>query len=97
MQHQPVTTFYPIFPVKSDGHDVVNQKGRILRNGPTQEQLDRKPNDHGQCDFYRLIEKDDPKHVDWRKKLGGMLLREVGGKAHEGECGRRPGASRAGG
>ena len=35
-------------------------------------------NEHGQCDFYRLIEKDDAKHVDWRKKLGGMLLREVG-------------------
>ncbi|KAF2829501.1 hypothetical protein CC86DRAFT_368503 [Ophiobolus disseminans] len=80
---QPLTTFWPIFAVKSDGHDVVNQKGRVVRNGPTQEQLDRTPNDQGQCDFYRLIEKDDPKHMDWRKKLGGMLLREIGGKQHE--------------
>jgi len=87
---QPLTSFWPIFAVKSDGHDVVNQKGRVVRNGPTQEQLDRTPNEQGQCDFYRLIEKDDPKHLDWRKKLGGMLLREIGGKQHEG--GSRPGA-----
>ncbi|KAH8728628.1 transcription-silencing protein Clr2-domain-containing protein [Phaeosphaeriaceae sp. PMI808] len=80
---QPLTPFHPIFAVKSDGHDVVNQKGRVVRNGPTQEQLDRTPNDQGQCDFYRLIEKEDPKHMDWRKKLGGMLLRELAGKAQE--------------
>lgn len=82
---QPATAFYPIFASKSDGHDIVNQKGSVVRNGPTQEQLDRSPNAQGQCDYYRLIEKDDPKHVDWRKKLGGMLLREIGGKQHEGE------------
>jgi hypothetical protein len=81
---QPLTSFWPIFAVKSDGHDVVSQKGRPLRNGPTEAQLDRTPNDQGQCDFYRLIETDDPKHIDWRKKLGGMLLREMGGKQYEG-------------
>ncbi|KAF9694620.1 hypothetical protein EKO04_007269 [Ascochyta lentis] len=80
---QPLTAFYPIFASKSDGHDIVNQKGSVVRNGPTQEQLDRSPNAQGQCDYYRLIEKDDPKHVDWRKKLGGMLLREIGGTQHE--------------
>ncbi|KAH4292519.1 hypothetical protein HBH98_152800 [Parastagonospora nodorum] len=80
---QPLTQFWPIFAVKSDGHDIVSQKGRPLRNGPTEAQLDRTPNEQGQCDFYRLIEKDDPKHIDWRKKLGGMLLREIGGKQHE--------------
>ncbi|KAJ8109991.1 hypothetical protein OPT61_g7049 [Boeremia exigua] len=80
---QPLTSFYPIFASKSDGLDVVNQKGSVVRNGPTQEQLDRSPNAQGQCDYYRLIEKDDPKHIDWRKKLGGMLLREIGGKPHE--------------
>ncbi|KAF3043081.1 hypothetical protein E8E11_004654 [Didymella keratinophila] len=80
---QPLTSFYPIFASKSDGHDVVNQKGAVVRNGPSQEQLDRSPNAQGQCDYYRLIEKDDPKHIDWRKKLGGMLLREIGGKRYE--------------
>ncbi|KAF2690481.1 hypothetical protein K458DRAFT_106099 [Lentithecium fluviatile CBS 122367] len=80
---QPLTQFWPIFAGKSDGQDVVNQKGVVLRNGPTQEQLDRTPNEQGQSDYYRLIEKDEPKHTDWRKKLGGMLLREVGGKEYE--------------
>ncbi|KAJ4296878.1 hypothetical protein N0V90_006926 [Kalmusia sp. IMI 367209] len=80
---QPLTKFWPIFASKSDGRDIVSHKGTPLRNGPTSEQLDRTPNEQGQSDYYRLIEKDDAKHVDWRKKLGGMLLREIGGKQHE--------------
>ncbi|EDU42162.1 Clr2 domain containing protein [Pyrenophora tritici-repentis] len=83
MAQQPMTPFWPIFPSKSDGQHIVNMKGRPLRNGPTEEQLNMSPNDQGQRDFYRLIEKDDPKHQDWRKKLGGMLLRELGGKQYE--------------
>jgi len=85
MAQQPMTPFWPIFASKSDGQHIVNLKGRPLRNGPTEEQLNTSPNDQGQRDFYRLIEKDDPKHQDWRKKLGGMLLREIGGKQYEGE------------
>ncbi|KAF2703559.1 hypothetical protein K504DRAFT_391996 [Pleomassaria siparia CBS 279.74] len=82
--NQPVLTqFWPIFPTKSDGKEVVNIRGDIQRNGPSQEQLDKTPNDQGQCDYYRQIEEDEPKHVDWRKKLGGMLLREIGGKQYE--------------
>ncbi|KAL6702561.1 hypothetical protein ACN47E_001344 [Coniothyrium glycines] len=83
MAQQPMTQFWPIFASRSDGVQMVNQKNKPLRNGPTEEQLNKKPNDQGQADYYRLIERDDPKHVDWRKKLGGMLLREVGGKQHE--------------
>jgi hypothetical protein len=83
MAQQPMTQFWPIFANRSDGLDMINQKNKPLRNAPTQDQLNKKPNDQGQCDFYRLIEKDDPKHIDWRKKLGGMLLREIGGKQHE--------------
>ncbi|PVH92787.1 hypothetical protein DM02DRAFT_646751 [Periconia macrospinosa] len=80
---QPLTQFWPIFTCKSDGQEVVNLKGKILRNGPTEAQLDRTPNEQGISDYYRLLEKDDPKHMDWRKKLGGMLLREVGGTQYE--------------
>ncbi len=90
---QPLTQFWPIFNTKSDGQDVVNQKGVVLCNGPTQEQLDRTPNEQGQSDYYRLIEKDEPKHIDWRKKLGGMLLREMG-PAHEGAAAREPASER---
>ncbi|KAH8622269.1 hypothetical protein IG631_22991 [Alternaria alternata] len=89
MAQQPMTPFFPIFASKSDGQHIVNLKGRPLRNGPTEEQLNTTPNDQGQRDFYRLIDKDDPKHQDWRKKLGGMLLREVGGKQQEGRQGAR--------
>ncbi|KAF1965361.1 hypothetical protein BU23DRAFT_489786 [Bimuria novae-zelandiae CBS 107.79] len=80
---QPLTLFWPVFALRSDGRTVVNNKGTPVRNGPTESQLDRTPNEQGQSDFYRLIEKEDAKHVDWRKKLGGMLLREVGRKEDE--------------
>ena len=80
---QPLTLFWPIFPQRSDGRTVVNNKGAPVRNGPTESQLDRTPNEQGQSDYYRLIEKEDAKHVDWRKKLGGMLLREIGRKEDE--------------
>ncbi|KAF9739244.1 hypothetical protein PMIN06_005269 [Paraphaeosphaeria minitans] len=83
---QPLTLFWPIFAQRSDGKTVVNNKGKPVRNGPTEAQLDRTPNEQGQSDYYRLIEKDDAKHVDWRKKLGGMLLREIGRKEDEDKC-----------
>lgn len=78
-----MTPFWPVFATKSDGQSIVIHKNKPLRNGPTEQQLDKRPNDQGQCDFYRLIAKDDPKHIDWRKKLGGMLLRELGGTQHQ--------------
>lgn len=82
---QTVTTqFWPVFPRKSDGQEAVQQKGLMIKNGPNAQQLDRTPNAQGIADYYRLLDKDEPKHVDWRKKLGGMLLREIGGKQHEG-------------
>ncbi|KAH7130401.1 transcription-silencing protein Clr2-domain-containing protein [Dendryphion nanum] len=80
----PVTTpFWPIYVRKSDGHEVFTSKGIQVKNAPSIQQLDRTPNSQGQSDYYRLIERDEPKHIDWRKKLGGMLLRELGGKQTE--------------
>lgn len=86
---QVTTQFWPIFSRRSDGQQTVNQKGIVLNNCPNAQQLDRTPNAQGQCDYYRLIERDEPKHVDWRKKLGGLMLREIGGKKFEGECPHR--------
>ncbi|KAF1830999.1 hypothetical protein BDW02DRAFT_557787 [Decorospora gaudefroyi] len=83
MALQPMTQFWPVFATKSDGQHIVNIRNKPLRNGPTEEQLNMAPNDQGQRDFYREIKKEDPKHMDWRKKLGGMLLRELGGKPYE--------------
>lgn len=79
-----LTQFTPIFCLKSDGHETVTTKGLVTKNAPSAQQLDQTPNEQGQADYYRPIDKDEPKHIDWRKKLGGMLLREIGGKAHEG-------------
>ncbi|KAF2121076.1 transcription-silencing protein Clr2-domain-containing protein [Lophiotrema nucula] len=78
-----MTQFYPLFPHKSDGCDEILSKGLNIKNGPNASQLDQTPNAQGQADYYRVISKDEPKHIDWRKKLGGMLLRELGGKQHE--------------
>lgn len=83
---QPLTLFWPIFAHRSDGRTVVNNKGTPIRNGPTESQLDRKANADGQADYYRLIPKEDAKHVDWRKKLGGMLVREIGKKEDQEKC-----------
>lgn len=79
-----MTQFWPIIPHKSDGREEIAGKGLPLKNGPSAQQLDQTPNAQGQADYYRLIAKDEPKHTDWRKKLGGMLLRELGGPQYEG-------------
>jgi hypothetical protein len=88
-QSQAMNQFQFVFTTKSDGLDIVNIKNRPVRNGPSEEQLNDKPNAQGQKDYYREILKDDAKHIDWRKKLGGMLLREMGGKPYEGKEGAR--------
>ncbi|KAF2268713.1 hypothetical protein CC78DRAFT_350986 [Lojkania enalia] len=81
---QPVMTqFWPLFPARSDGHEQISAKGVVVRNAPNAQQLDQTPNELGQADYYRLLAWDEPKHIDWRKKLGGMLLRELGGKQYE--------------
>lgn len=82
-QQQHTTPFYPVFVCRSDGTLNSKQPGGNVQNSPDAKQLDRTPDARGQCDYYRLIECDEPKHLDWRKKLGGMLLREVGGKPYE--------------
>ena len=47
-------------------------------NQPTAEQLDSKPDATGTSDYYRVVTIDEPKHLDWRRKLGSMLSRELG-------------------
>ncbi|CAN9132832.1 unnamed protein product [Alternaria alternata] len=64
---------------------IVNLKGRPLRNGPTEEQLNTTPNDQGQRDFYRLIDKETTRSTrDFgARSWVAALLREVGGKQQE--------------
>lgn len=76
-----MTQFYTIFCRRSDGKlqtsKTASSKAPQEPNEPTQEQLDVKPNAQGVSDFYRLCEPGHGKEVDWRKKLAGMLVREL--------------------
>lgn len=49
-------------------------------NEPTTEQLDTRPDTKGVSDYYRLCDPGHGKEVDWRRKLGGMLVRELAGQ-----------------
>jgi hypothetical protein len=71
--------FKPIYVRRSDGRPEGLGKGkRKERNEPTPDQLDASPDKHGVSDFYREVAPDEAKHLDWRRKLGGMLVRELG-------------------
>lgn len=73
-----MTKFYPLYVRRSDGKREIAAKGKRTEiNQPTDEQLDQKPDANGVSDFYREVGMEEPKHLDWRRKLGGMLAREL--------------------
>lgn len=77
--------FYPLYISRSDGKLEITSKSRKKElNQPTAEQLDSTPDSKGVSDFYIKLEDGNAKEVDWRRKLGGMLIRELGRKEHEG-------------
>jgi hypothetical protein len=78
----------PHFPVticRSDGQtEVITKTGIQELNRPTAAQLNGAPDAEGNVDCYKKLDYDEPKAVDWRRKLGGMLMHLLGGKAHSG-------------
>ena len=75
-----MTLFTVVYCRRSDGKLVVTGRGRIQEtNEPTKDQLDSKPNAKGVSDYYRILGLQDSKHLDWRRKLAGMLVKELGG------------------
>lgn len=71
--------FFPLYMRRSDGKaEIINHHKRKEANQPTPEQLSKKPDNNGISDFYREVPMDESKHLDWRRKLGGMLARELG-------------------
>lgn len=71
--------FFPLYVRRSDGKEnIVNRHKIKEKNEPTPDQLDRKPDANGISDYYREVDIDEQKHLDWRRKLGGMLARELG-------------------
>ncbi|KAK5130245.1 hypothetical protein LTR08_002291 [Meristemomyces frigidus] len=78
--------FHPLYVRRSDGKlDIVARAKRKETNEPTAEQLDQKPDRQGISDYYRQVSLDEMKSLDWRRKLGGMLAREMGWKDKSGQ------------
>lgn len=83
--------FYPLYVRRSDGKLEIITKGakRKETNSPTDDQLDQKADKDGVSDYYREVKPEETKHLDWRRKLGGMLARELDwkDKSGSGMCG----------
>ncbi|KAK3638624.1 hypothetical protein LTR56_012930 [Elasticomyces elasticus] len=78
--------FKSIYIRRSDGKQEVVVKGkRRETNEPLPDQLDTTPDKYGVSDFYREVAPDESKSLDWRRKLGGMIAREM--RWDEGEYG----------
>lgn len=73
--------FYPLYVRRSDGRlEVTEKSGQRETNAPTDEQLDQQPDRNGVADFYKEVTPSEAKHMDWRRKLGVLLAREMGVK-----------------
>ena len=83
-----MTRFYPLYVRRSDGSFEATAKGKAKElNQPTSKQLDQRPDKNGVSDYYREVAMDEPKHLDWRRKLGGMLAREMDWKPKNAQSG----------
>ncbi|CCU75906.1 unnamed protein product [Blumeria hordei] len=77
-----MSQYYPVTICRSDGLLEVSTKAGIELNQPTPAQLDDKPDAKGNVDYYRRLSENDTKAIDWRRKIGGMLMNILGGKSH---------------
>ncbi|KAE8443425.1 hypothetical protein EG329_001906 [Mollisiaceae sp. DMI_Dod_QoI] len=74
-------TYYPLIVCRSDGQlEVITRSGVKELNQPTAAQLNDTPDANGNVDCYKRLEHDEAKAVDWKRKLGGMLMHLLGGK-----------------
>lgn len=77
--------FFPLYIRRSDGKTEIKSSSSSKEpNQPQPDQLDTTPNAQGISDFYRQSHPGEGKELDWRRKLGGMLMREIGGKEANG-------------
>lgn len=76
---------YPLTVCRSDGLiDTTTRDGITEANSPAATQQNQAPKADGSIDYYQRIENDDLKALDWRRKLGGMLMNVLGTKEHDG-------------
>lgn len=77
--------YLPLYILRSDGKAEVLVKSRKKEsNIPTEDQLNSRPDAKGNVDYFKELEAGDAKEVDWRRKLGGMLIGELGSQDHPG-------------
>lgn len=78
--------YFPIYLARSDGkpETIASKTRKKETNAPTEAQLDERPDSKGVIDYYKELDVGDAKEVDWRRKLGGMLMREIGEKEQQG-------------
>jgi len=67
--------FHVIYCARSDGLKAT----KLEENGPTPDQLSKElktdPKTGAKCyDYYRELNENDAKHIDWRLKLGAMWV-----------------------
>ena len=78
--------FFYVDVRRSDGKYECETKSKQKElNEPTKEQLDNTPNEKGVSDYYKELKEGEAKELDWRRKLGGMLMRQVGDEKHRGK------------
>lgn len=78
--------YLPLYVLRSDGKaEVVTKARKKELNVPTDDQLSTRPDAKGNVDYFKELEAGDAKEVDWRRKLGGMLIGEIGGQTHTGK------------
>ncbi|QSZ34388.1 hypothetical protein DSL72_005980 [Monilinia vaccinii-corymbosi] len=78
-----MASFHPVIICRSDGQlETTAKTGAKELNQPTPAQLDDKEDAEGNVDCYKKLEDDEPKAIDWRRKIGGMLMHYLGGKEH---------------
>ena len=79
--------YFPLYLNRSDGRlETISLKSKKKEsNAPNEAQLNPKREVNGNRDYYKPIEVGDAKEVDWRRKLGGMLMKEIGEKEHSGK------------
>ncbi|MCJ1283250.1 hypothetical protein MMC26_002578 [Xylographa opegraphella] len=93
MAPSPTMKLWLVYLQLSDGKLEVSvkksEKGNTGRkreaNGPTQAQLQKVKDSKGLYTFYQKLKVSHPKHIEWRRKLGGMLMREFGKKETQNE------------
>lgn len=83
--------YHLVYLARSDGKlEIITKAKKKEANAPTEAQLDDSTDSNGTKDYYKALDVGDAKEVDWRRKLGGMLMREIGDKEHLGIIIRRP-------